>query len=171
MSQMDQDSRASGPRNGRWLAIVVLLIGLVAAITTVIMVGAKLWPIGAAAGVQQRPQPRVAIARPLRHDFGKMSQMQRYSHTWEVKNDGDGELEIWQESSTDTVTAKLALPPYTNEKRVRVKPKETTLVLVECRTKMTANEFSAGCVIGTNDPDRPMITLRVKGMVDSTERN
>jgi hypothetical protein len=169
MSQMDQDSRASAPRNGRWLAIVVSLIGLAAAITTVMMVGGKLWPIERAAGVQQRPQPRVAIARPLRHDFGKMSQMQRYSHPWEVKNDGDGDLEIWQESSTDTVTAKLALPPYTNEKRVRVKPKETSFVEIECRTKRTVNEFSAGCVIGTNDPNRPAFTLNVMGIVDPVE--
>ena len=96
--------------------------------------------------------------------------MQRYSHTWEVKNAGDVDLELWMESSTDTANARLANPPDSSNKRVRVKPKGTTLVEIECRTKKVANEFSPVCSIGTNDPHRPLFTLRLTGMVYPAEQ-
>jgi hypothetical protein len=114
------------------------------------------------------PQPKVEIAGALVHDFGRMPQMRRSSHTWEVKNIGDVDLLLWIESSTASITIAnlVAAPgPAGRPPRARVKPKETALIELEWETKNFINWYIKGCTIRTNDPNWPSFSLRVKGMV------
>ena len=54
------------------------------------------------------PQPKVEVPEPLTHEFGTMPQLTDGTHTWEFKNVGDADLELWMESSTCSCTvAKL----------------------------------------------------------------
>jgi hypothetical protein len=94
--------------------------------------------------------------------------MRRSSHTWEVKNIGDVDLLLWIESSTASITIAnlVAAPgPAGRPPRARVKPKETALIELEWETKNFINWYMKGCTIGTNDPNWPSFSLRVKGMV------
>ena len=119
-------------------------------------------------GNKARP-PKVEIAEPLVYDFGKMPQMRTNSHIWEVKNVGDFDLVLWTESlthscrivntATDSVAAGIEKP------RARIKPNETTQIEVRWQTKRFVNHYSRACVLGTNDPQRPVFSVAVKGMV------
>ena len=61
------------------------------------------------------------IVGPLLYDFGTMSQLRKDSHTWEVKNVGDADLEMWMHESTCSCTiAKLAADAADG---IRKKPK------------------------------------------------
>jgi hypothetical protein len=104
----------------------------------------------------------------LVYDFGKMSQLRTDSHTWEVKNIGEADLELWMHESTCSCTiAKLAgASSMGSEKpKVRVKPKKSTPIELEWQTKTFEHEYTKGATIGTNDPTRPFFSLNVKGVV------
>jgi hypothetical protein len=114
------------------------------------------------------PQPKVEIAGALVYDFGRMPQMRRSSHTWEVKNVGNADLILWMESSTTSITIanQVAAPgPAGRSSRARVKPNDMALIELEWETKNFINWYMKGCTIGTNDPNQPIFSLRVKGMV------
>jgi Protein of unknown function (DUF1573) len=113
------------------------------------------------------PQPKLEVSGALVHDFGKMPQMQTSSHTWEVKNSGDSDLELWFEERS--CSAKIMRATIGDKQRVRIKPNETAPVEFEWNTKTFLNQYSQGCTIGTNDPWTPIFTLTVKGIVYPAE--
>ena len=107
------------------------------------------------------------------HEFGSMSQFRKDSHTWEVKNVGEAELQLWLDHSTCSCTiAKLASKDTASkdgtskEKRiVRVKPNESIPIKLEFETKNFQNTYEKGAWIGSNDPARPLFSLFVKGTI------
>ena len=158
----------------RWIALIVLVIGLSAATAFMTQVGTNseagptVQPVNSAKG----PQPKVEFAAPLIFDFGTMSQHRQNSHVWELKNVGEADLQIWLEESTCSCTiAKLKLPATTEgtergpKPRVTVKPNESTPISVDWDTKAFSNPYSQSVTIGTTDPAKQIFTLTVKGAV------
>jgi Protein of unknown function (DUF1573) len=116
---------------------------------------------------EARP-PTLEFVEPLVYDFGKMPQMRTDSHIWKVKNVGDSDLILWQEPFTKS--CKIANIPYnpaagTEQPKTRIKPNETTQIEVQWQTRRFVNNFSTGCIVGTNDPQRPHFWVTVQGMV------
>jgi hypothetical protein len=78
------------------------------------------------------------------------------------------DLVMWPMESTSACTiGNIERDPAGREKpKSRIKPNETTRIEVKWRTRMFVNHFLTGCTVGTNDPERPIFLLRVKGFVD-----
>jgi hypothetical protein len=153
----------------RWIIVIisVLVLTAIATFMTQNVTNSDLSPTPAPA-LLEGPQPKVEIDGPLLHNFGTMSQLRTDSHTWEVKNVGDADLELWMHDSTCSCTiAKLsAASTMGSEKpKVRVKPKQSTPIELEWQTKTFEHDYVKGATIGTNDPTRPFFTLNVKGVV------
>jgi Protein of unknown function (DUF1573) len=113
------------------------------------------------------PQPKVEIAEALLYDFGVLPQETKHVHTWEVKNVGQGDLEMSMKSSTCSCTiAKLATKEGEPKKTVIVKPNDTTTIDLEWETRRPENpEYAKSATIATNDPTKPTFTLSIKGKV------
>jgi hypothetical protein len=166
----DQASPGEFRNMTRWIIIIVIVIVLTAVATffTQNVSNSEVGPTPIAVNESKGPQPKVEIAGPLVYDFGKMSQMRTDTHTWEVKNVGDADLELWMHESTCSCTiAKLsgATAMGAEKPKVRVKPKQTTPIDLQWETKTFEHEYVKGATIGTNDPSRPYFTLNVKGVV------
>jgi Protein of unknown function (DUF1573) len=154
----------------RWIAVIVLVIGLSGVTTymTQIATNSETEPKHAV-NEGKGPQPKVFIAAPLIFDFGTMSQRRKSSHVWEIKNAGDAELQVWLEESTCSCTVgKLQLTAEGAKEgrpRVHIKPNETTPITLEWDTKTFPTSYSQGVTIGTNDLAKPTFMLTVKGAV------
>ncbi len=151
----------------RRIAFVISAVALAAAaigILKVVYPGFR--PTPHAVLTPEQPKPRIEITESTEYDYGKMSQSHRYSHTWLVKNVEDAELVLWIEESTSTAYAIVLASPDSDRPRVRVKPNESTLIEVQCRTQTLINKYLAACLIGTNDPQRRTFTLTVMGFID-----
>jgi Protein of unknown function (DUF1573) len=154
----------------RWIIAIVSLLVLFAIATflTQNVTNSEAGPTPIAVNERTGPQPKVEIAGPLIYDFGTMSQLRTDTHTWEVKNVGDADLEMWLHESTCSCTiAKLAgATAMGGEKpKVRVKPSQTTPIALQWETKTFEHDYVKGATIGTNDPSRPFFKLNVKGVV------
>ena len=155
----------------RWITLIVAVIVLTAAATFMAQdaSNSEIGPNPLAVNESTGPQPKVEIAQPLLYDFGSMSQMRKGSHTWEIKNSGDGELEMWMDHSTCSCTiAKLATKDAEGKEKphVHVKPNGTTLIDLEWDTKtFPETAYHKSATIGTNDPSRRLFSLDVKGKV------
>jgi hypothetical protein len=151
----------------RWIvlvAVVVVLAG-VAAVVSEYAPNADSQPmieVDTSAG----PKPKVEVPDALIHEFGSMAQLSEGKHSWEFRNIGDADLELWMESSTCSCTiAKLSSKEGAEKKKVVVKPKDSTKIDLEWQTKMFHDDYSKGATIGTNDPSRRNVSLVVKGKV------
>ncbi len=112
------------------------------------------------------PRPMVEISDKLVHDFGTMPQQDKGTHEWDVKNAGDADLELWMESSTCSCTiATLRSSKGEPQKKLHLKPHESTKINLEWETRNNQNEYAKSATIGTNDPARRSFTLHVKGKV------
>ncbi|MFI5457407.1 MAG: DUF1573 domain-containing protein [Isosphaerales bacterium] len=155
----------------RWIVLAAVVVGLTAAATFMIQYGPDSDTRGSSAVVESTgPQPKVEIDKPLIHDFGAMSQQSNSTHAWEIKNVGEGVLDLWQESSTCSCTvAKLATKREGGEvekKVVKVKPGDSTKIDLEWQTNNAKSEdYFQSATIGTNDPSRSSFSLSVKGKV------
>ncbi len=149
----------------RWIIIAVVVVSLTAVATFVIQSGPSTEITEASHAVAERkgPQPKVEIDKDLVYDFGSMSQESKGSHEWEIKNSGQGELELWLEGKTtcSCTVANLHNPPD----KATVKPGESFKVSLDWQTKHMPNPYSQGATIGTNDPKLPEFKIAVKGSI------
>jgi hypothetical protein len=158
----------------RWILIVVLVIGLSAGITCALQAlpmlsssasQAKyltLTKTGAPA-VPSGPKPKMVFVEggDLTYDFGTMPQNAEGKHTWMVKNEGEGPLELRMESSTCSCT----IAKFKNGEKAVIKPGETEPIDLEFETRQNNGNYAKGAKIATNDPDKPLFDLQVKGLV------
>ena len=149
---------------------IVLIVSLITLAVTAAVVSwnvtiARLPANTQAAKKRDAPQPKLEITDPLIYDFGKLPQMRASAHTWELKNAGDSDLEVWLEESTVSATLSLALPPGESKRVLRIKPAQTAKIELQWNTKRFVNVYSQACTIGTNDPQRPIVKLAVRGNV------
>jgi hypothetical protein len=151
----------------RWIVLALVVVGLTAAATLLSLyvpepgAGTVL-----SAAERNGPQPKVEVEEPLVHDFGVMAQQDKGVHSWKVKNVGEGELEMWMDSSTCSCTiAKLKSEDGKTKPKVVVKPGDSTTIDLEWETRNNQNDYVKGATIATNDPSRPLFKLDVKGKV------
>jgi hypothetical protein len=147
----------------RWVILSVVVVGLTATATflshylpdseTALRV-----PVNTSTG----PQPKLEIDQEPIYTFGKMSQYEAGKHTWQIKNNGQGNLEIWMEGKP---TCSCTIAKLENNQKAMVKPGESTTIDLEWNTKDFQDSYSQGAVFGTNDPSRPIFRLTVAGKV------
>src|SRR4051812_12873153 len=116
----------------RWGILVVLLVGLSAGGT----VAMQYLPDRSSAGGPEEPilsgssdphagaKPKIKIVSggDTTYDFGTLSQQATGKHTWTIKNEGEGDLELWMIDSTCSCT----LAKFKEGAKAIVKPGETT---------------------------------------------
>jgi hypothetical protein len=105
---------------------------------------------------------KLAIDQELSWDFGVASLGERGSHTWTVRNAGQGDLELWLEREP---TCGCTVTSLAKDKRVRIPPGGSIEIKLEWKTRKTNDVFAQAATIGTNDPARPNFTLRISGRV------
>ena len=109
------------------------------------------------------PQPKVELDQDPIHQFGKMSQHSTGKHTWNIKNVGAADLELWMEGKP---TCSCTIAKLENGQKAVVRPGESTAIELEWNTKdFERDNYSQGATFGTNDPDRPTFHLTVAGKV------
>jgi Protein of unknown function (DUF1573) len=150
----------------RWiiLAAVVVVFAGVAAVVSEYAPNAeseRSFAVDAAPG----PKPKVEVPGPLLYDFGSMAQLSEGTHSWEFKNIGDADLELWMESSTCSCTIAKLKSEGEEKKKVVVKPRAATTIDLQWQTKQFRDEYKKGANIGTNDPTRRSVSLNVVGKV------
>jgi hypothetical protein len=155
----------------RWILLAVVVIALTATATFVIQNGPDTDPrLGASATAPTGPHPTVEIVQPVVYDFGKMPHETKGTYSWEVKNVGQGRLDLWLEGKT-TCSCTIAKLQKTVEDDtvqrpiVSVEPGSSTKIDLEWNTKQMPTDYSQGATIGTNDPARPTFKIGVKGKV------
>ena len=143
------------PKMLRWITLIAAVVFLTAAATYYTQTGSNSTRGPVMVGVPEGkgPQPKWEISQPLLFEFGVLPQNTKHSHSWEVKNAGEGDLEMWMKSSTCSCTiAKLATKEGEETKKVIVKPKDSTTIDLEWETK----------------PGNTQITVRVRRSARTT---
>jgi Protein of unknown function (DUF1573) len=149
----------------RWIVLAVVVVALTGLATFLsVNAPADYAKVAPAPIVTKGPHPIVEVVEPLIHEFGTMAQLTTGTHTWEFKNQGDADLELWFESSTCSCTV-AKLKNGDEKKTLVVKPKDSTTIDLEWQTKTFHDEYSKGATIGTNDPNRPAVSISVHGKV------
>lgn len=106
-----------------------------------------------------KTRPRAAIVEP-EYDFGTMDVGQQATHSFHIRNEGDGILELKAGRSTCQCT-KFEID------RAAIPPGESARVDLHWETTEAGKPFHHGAVVRTNDPDHREIMLRIKGKVKS----
>jgi Protein of unknown function (DUF1573) len=151
----------------RWISLAVVVVVLVGSATFVSSNATIKEPTAHPVVTRpEGPSAKVEVPEPLVYEFGAMPQLSTGTHSWEFKNVGDADLELWFESSTCSCTvAKLKSEDGEEKKKLVVKPKSATPIDLEWQTKLFHDEYSKGAKIGTNDPARPTVEIGVTGKV------
>jgi hypothetical protein len=155
----------------RWISLAVMVIILTLAGTLVVQY---------AADSESEPSlppsvPKTEGARPKFElvgqpvfNFGTMPKHTKGVHSWEVKNVGEGALEVWLDHTTCSCTvAKLESTGGKEgeaKKTVVVGPGRSTPIEVGWDTKGW-NDFAHSATLETNDPEHPVFTLVIRGKV------
>jgi hypothetical protein len=91
-----------------------------------------------------------------------MSQHQQGTHTWTIKNVGEGTLDLWMEGKP---TCSCTIAKLENGQKAVIPPGESTTIDLEWNTKDFHEKYSQGATFGTNDPSHPTFQLTVAGDV------
>lgn len=103
------------------------------------------------------PMPRVEVDQPV-FDFGVMDASATGRHEFKLTNTGDAPLTLQTGDTSCSCT-------LSDLKKDSLLPNESTTVAVEWKSKGGAGGYRQTATITTNDPDRSMVTLTVKGRI------
>lgn len=101
----------------------------------------------------------VVVGDPL-HDFGVMEHGQKGSHEFKIRNDGPGPLKMVARKEDHTCQCTLGSLGTEG-----LKPGEETTITMNWEIKNPATQFEHSAKIRTDDPDNPVTTFRVRGLV------
>lgn len=168
----------------KWIAIAGLGATLAVAVTfawNVLAVPEQ--PEQSTAVVRKGPVGRVQVESTT-YDFGSMEQATTGSHTFVIKNAGEGILELHPRKPTcgcqKLVLESDAVPEGAPKKFVwqedeegnfpenvvfRVLPGGTVKATVQWDTKLETGQYREAVPMDTNDPDQPRITFEITGFV------
>jgi len=105
--------------------------------------------------------PKAVVEGGRVFTFGRMDLNSVGKHTFVVKNEGKGVLELTMEGTT----CKCTMADLKEGDTLEVPPGESTDIKLEWRPKSYAEEFAQTARIATNDPRNPMLELRISGSV------
>ncbi len=155
----------------RWIILTVVVVVLTGAATFLVQYAPDSdSELVSPVVVKSGPQPKVEVSPDLMFDFGVMSQRDKGTHTWTIKNVGEGELELWLEGkpTCSCTVAELEVPKGEEggaKKVVKVKPGDSTKINLFWETRNRENHYSQSATIGTNAAEKPSFTLAVHGLV------
>jgi hypothetical protein len=117
------------------------------------------------------PPPK-AVLDETEFDFGTMDQQQKGTHVFNVKNEGEGDLELRiANTSCGCTSVKLAhllwepkkgLPPT---EAIRVPPGQSAAVEMSWDTELRAGDFRTSAKILSNDVALPIVETFVSGKI------
>ncbi|WDI42807.1 DUF1573 domain-containing protein [Bremerella sp. P1] len=93
--------------------------------------------------------------------FGRMELNSVGKHTFVVKNEGKGMLELTMEGTT----CKCTMADLEEGDTLQVPPGESTDIKLEWRPKSYSEDFAQTARIATNDPRNTLLELRITGSV------
>lgn len=98
-------------------------------------------------------------------DFGSMERFSKMTHTFRLKSVGLSDLKL----TPRRTTCKCTVSDINN---LYPKPGQVSEITVEWtgQTMMDSPDFAQTVEVGTNDPDQPIVRLRIKGFVTETVR-
>jgi len=154
----------------KWLIRAALIVGLMGVVTVLIQMLPTEVPSAADRDVAfplaiqpTGPPGRVVLTEPTTHNFKIMPQQSKGRHTWVMKNEGRGELELSKGPSTCSCT----IANFSNEKKYfTLKPGEQTEITLEWETREFDGKIEKSATINiVNDPDRTEVKFSVEGTV------
>ncbi len=155
----------------RWiiLACGVVVLTVLGTLALIYSPDTSTEPAFALHGKPEGPPPKLEVVGPQEFHFGSMPKRTDGAHSWEIKNVGEGVLELWlEETSCSCTVAKLVDDKETEagevKKKVRIAPGKSTPIEVTWETRDWTN-FGQSVTLGTNDPEKSVINLIVKGKV------
>jgi hypothetical protein len=152
-----------------WIILAVIAVVLSAAGTAAVQYLPASSSIGGPPTFPNAPPPKprtglepkaVVLGEPT-FEFGTLPQRHTGKHSWTVKNEGKGDLDLWMISSTCSCT----LAKFKDGGKAVVKPGESTEITLEFETRDNNGDYKKGAEIGTSDPDLSSFSLYVHGMV------
>jgi hypothetical protein len=157
----------------RWIRLAVIAVLVTVAVSLAMLYEPETdTPRAASLAVAQPvrsegPPPKLELLGQPVYNFGTMPKHAKSAHTWEIKNAGQGPLQVWlQESSCSCTVAKLDKKGVSDEAQatVEVPPGQSTPIEVSWDTREWSS-FTQTATLGTNDPEQPSITLAIRGKV------
>ena len=153
--------------NFRAIAIVVFLVVVSGGLMVHFRQQSLTEPKEALANVDGIPVPPksgpygklVVVDDPL-FDFGLMEQGQKGSHEFKIRNDGPGPLKLVARKEDHTCQCTLGSLGAEG-----LKPGEETTVTMNWDIQKPVTNFDHAAKIRTDDPENPVTTFRVRGLV------
>lgn len=102
--------------------------------------------------------PKAVVEGGTSFAFGRMELNTKGSHTFIIRNEGDGPLRLTKQGTT----CKCTLSALEDDE---VLPGESVEVTLEWHPETYAETFAQTAKIGTNDPENPTIELRISGSI------
>ncbi|MBC7820288.1 MAG: DUF1573 domain-containing protein [Planctomycetaceae bacterium] len=106
------------------------------------------------------PYGKFVVAGDPVHNFGVMEHMQEGQHEFKVRNDGQAPLKMVALKADQTCQCTLGSLGQDG-----LKPGEETIVKLSWTIKNPAKLFEHSAKIRTDDPENPVTTFRVRGLV------
>ncbi|MCA9165102.1 MAG: DUF1573 domain-containing protein, partial [Planctomycetales bacterium] len=114
-----------------------------------------------ASSTPHEPKSKVQVVNGTEFDFGTMERLTKRSHDFQFRNDGDAPLTL----TVGETTCKCTIGAL---EKSNVAPGETVAVTLEWKAESLSRQFGQQAEIHTNDPMRPIVTLRIRGLVNRT---
>lgn len=151
----------------RWLILAALVVAISATATVAVQ---YLPTVSSSTDVVQfpapkkptGPAPKVLVEGDPKYEFGSKAQHTEFARDWTVWNKGEGDLRLYNPSTTCSCTAANF---QGDVKEITLKPNESTTIHLKFNTKEFAGEYYQRATIATTDPERPSIELGAHGEV------
>jgi len=154
-----------------WIILIVLAVAITAVATVAVPFltsdDSKAGPDFPAASSTAGPTPRAEVEGDLTYKFGVMAQETEGKHGWTFKNTGPGPLELRNLGTDCSCTiAQLGKPTSAESpSTLAIQPGSSEPIELTWNTRKVDGPYRKSARIGTNDPNRPEITLAVEGEV------
>jgi Protein of unknown function (DUF1573) len=151
----------------RWIGLACALIVLTGATTFLYQMLPEPVPepkIEFRSRTTSGPPPKLEVIGQKVHDFGTLAVNTKGSHTWQFKNVGQGNLEVWVEHTSCSCTI-AGLKTDEGRSTKTVPPGGSVPIEVTWEARKWADRFGQTAEIGTNDPDNATVNLSVLGKI------
>ena len=106
------------------------------------------------------PYGKFVVVGEAVHNFGVMEHMQKGEHEFKIRNDGQAPLKLVALARDQTCSCTLGSLGQDG-----LKPGEETNVKLSWTIKFPNTNFEHSAKIRTDDPENPVTTFRVRGLV------
>jgi hypothetical protein len=153
----------------RWILLAVLVV----VISTTATVAVQYLPLESAspgelpypsANKDSGPKPLAVVDGDLTYRFGMAAQQVILDKTWEIKNEGPGDL-VLTKGVIECNCTLAAFDGDKNKETITLKPGQTTKLHLSFETRVVDGPFHKKAEILTNDPLHPSLNFAADGIV------